>query len=186
MQDTKTLMIKINTSLSKSTPIALLGLRLLLAYTFFSAALNHWSNMEGTAYYFGEILNIPFPTFNAYLATLTEFAGGALLSLGFMTRYISIPLIITMLVAIFTAHAGNGFVAFKNIPENSFLFNESGPLGSSSGIEIYNAGEKIADVSVYSTGGMEMPVIYILMLLVLVSHGAGKLSLDSLLFKKNA
>ncbi len=177
-------MNKINDKLSMATCPALMGLRLILGFAFLTAAMNHWSNMDGTVYYFGEMLHIPMPTFNAYLATFTEFTGAILLPLGLFTRYISIPLIITMFVAIITAHAGNGFVAFKNIPEGSFLFNAEGGLGASQGVEIYNAGEKLGDVAVYSTGGMEMPLMYIVMLLVLVARGPGNISLDRLLFKK--
>jgi putative oxidoreductase len=184
MDKLQAVMNKINDKLSMATCPALMGLRLILGFTFFTAAMSHWSDMEATRYYFGEILNIPMPAFNAYLATFTEFAGGILLPLGLLTRYISIPLIFTMIVAIVTAHAGNGFVAFKNIPEGSFLFNSEGGLGSSSGVEIYNAGEKLGDVTVYSTGGMEMPLMYIVMLLVLVARGPGNMSLDRLLFKK--
>ena len=54
-------------------------------------------------------MGIPFPTLNAYLAASTEIAGVILLPLGLATRFISIPLMITMVVAIVTVHLSNGF-----------------------------------------------------------------------------
>jgi len=178
-------MQSINGKLENVSSLAQLGLRLILAFGFYSAARAHWSDMPGTISYFDQVLGIPMPAFNAYLATLTEFAGALLLSLGLFTRYISIPLIITMLVAILTAHWGNGYVAFENIPENSFLFSEAGNiLGTTSGVEVFHDGAKVGNVDTVATGGMEIPVMYIFMLLILVAKGAGTLSLDAFLFRK--
>ena len=178
-------MQSMNGKLENFSSLAQLGLRLILAFGFYTAAMNHWSNMAGTVYYFDQVLGIPMPAFNAYLATLTEFAGALLLTLGLFTRYISIPLIITMLVAILTAHWGNGYVAFENIPENSFLFSEAGNiLGTTSGVEVYHDGIKVGNVDTVSTGGMEIPVMYSFMLLMLVAKGAGSFSLDFFLFRK--
>lgn len=46
--------------------------------------------------------------------TATEAAGFVLLFLGLGTRLISVPLIVVMIVAIFTVHIGNGFKAGNN------------------------------------------------------------------------
>jgi putative oxidoreductase len=59
-------------------------------------------------------MGLPAPYFQAYLATGTECLGVILLILGLGVRIISIPLIITMLVAIKTVHWGNGFEAGQN------------------------------------------------------------------------
>jgi len=59
-------------------------------------------------------INIPLPVLNAYLSTGTEVLGVILLTLGLFSRFISIPLIITMIVAIVTVHWGNGFEAGEN------------------------------------------------------------------------
>lgn len=174
----------INEKLEKLTALAQLGLRLILAFGFYSAATNHWSDMAATIYFFDQILGIPMPAFNAYMTTFVEFLGALLLTLGLLTRYISIPLIIVMVVAILTAHWGNGYVAFESIPNNSFLFSEAGNLlGTTDGVEVFNNGLKIGDVDTVATGGMEIPIMYIFMLLVLVAKGAGSISLDKLLFK---
>lgn len=125
--------------------IALLFARLTLAYGFYAPAMNKFSNIDGVASWFGT-LGIPFPTLNAYMAAGTELLGVVLLSLGLFTRLISIPLIVVMLVAIFTVHFQHGFSAGDN--------------------------------------GFEIPLYYLLFLLLFLSHGAGKISIDNFLFKK--
>ena len=72
-----------------------------------------WGNINGIAEWFGS-MGIPLPTLNAYLAASTEMAAVILLPLGLATRFISIPLMITMVVAIVTVHLGNGFEAGNN------------------------------------------------------------------------
>ncbi|MFO8000955.1 MAG: DoxX family protein [Marinilabilia sp.] len=121
---------------------SLLALRLVLAYGFFQPAMNKVGNVSGIAEWFGS-MNYPLPLFNAYLATGTEVLGVILLTFGLGTRIISIPLIIVMLVAIFTVHLSNGFAAADN--------------------------------------GFEIALYYGLMLLILLTHGAGKISLDHLI-----
>jgi putative oxidoreductase len=54
------------------------------------------------------------PAFNAYMAAGTESLGVLLLFLGLGTRIITIPLMVVMLVAIFTVHLANGFEAGSN------------------------------------------------------------------------
>lgn len=93
--------------------ISLLFIRLILAYGFLNPALMKVKDVSSIAEWF-ESINIPLPMLNAYLATGTEILGVILLTLGLFTRIISIPLIITMLVAIVTVHWGNGFDAGEN------------------------------------------------------------------------
>lgn len=93
--------------------IPLLLMRLVLAYGFYTAAAAKWSNIEAVAEWFGS-LGIPAPLLNTYLAASAEAAGVVLLTLGFASRIISIPLIITMIVAIATVHLHNGFEASEN------------------------------------------------------------------------
>lgn len=94
--------------------LAPLLLRLFLAPVMFSAGYNKAMSFEGTVSWFGNTewgLGLPFPALLAFLATATELVGGVLLLLGLFTRYISIPLMFTMLVAIGTVHWGNGWFA---------------------------------------------------------------------------
>jgi putative oxidoreductase len=72
-----------------------------------------WKDIKSVGEWFGS-LGIPAPLFNAYLAATTESLGVVLLTLGLGTRIISIPLIITMIVAIKTVHWANGFDAGNN------------------------------------------------------------------------
>ena len=84
-----------------------------MAYGFYITGKVKWEDINSVAEWFGSI-GIPAPKLNAYLAATTEIAGVFLLTLGLGVRFISIPLIITMLVAIKTAHWGNGFAANDN------------------------------------------------------------------------
>lgn len=93
--------------------IPLLLLRITLAFGFYQPAMMKLKDINGIAEWF-KSLGIPLPLLNAYLATITEIAGVILLTLGLFTRLISIPLMITMIVAIFTVHYANGFAAGDN------------------------------------------------------------------------
>jgi len=104
---------KIVDALSNLKSLPLLLIRLILAIGFFGPAKMKLGNIDGIISWF-ESINIPMPALNAYLATGTEALGVVLLALGLGTRLISIPLIITMIVAIVTVHLGNGFEAGNN------------------------------------------------------------------------
>lgn len=93
--------------------IPLLFMRLVLAYGFWGPAMMKWNNMDGIIDWFSG-MGMPFPTINAYLSATTEVSGSVLLLLGLGTRLISIPLMIVMLVAIFTVHISHGFEAGAN------------------------------------------------------------------------
>ena len=55
-------------------------------------------------------LGIPFPTASATLVGTVEFLGGIALLAGVAVRYVSIPLLITMITAMVTAHSGFHFM----------------------------------------------------------------------------
>jgi len=99
--------------IEKARFIPLLFIRLVLAYGFYKPAAMKWQDINGIAEWF-ESIDIPAPLLNAYMAAGTETLGVILLTLGLGTRFISIPLIITMLVAIKTVHLSNGFEAGNN------------------------------------------------------------------------
>ena len=101
------------TFLNKLKSLPLLLIRLVLVVGFFGPAKMKLGNISGIIDWFGS-MGMPFPTLNAYLATATESLGVVLLFLGLGTRIISIPLIITMIVAIVTVHLPNGFEAGEN------------------------------------------------------------------------
>jgi putative oxidoreductase len=81
----------------------LLAVRLGWGYSFFLAGKGKLEDIDKPIGFFGK-LGIPFPTFNAYLASTTELVGGLLLMVGLASRLTSIPLAFTMVVAYLTAH----------------------------------------------------------------------------------
>ena len=97
----------------KIKDLPLLFLRLVLAYGFWGPATMKWNDINAIGEWFAS-MNMPLPLVNAYLAAGTEMVGVFLLLLGFGTRLISIPLMITMLVAIFMVHGSSGFDAGNN------------------------------------------------------------------------
>ncbi|QKJ23932.1 DoxX family protein [Poseidonibacter lekithochrous] len=125
--------------------IFLLIARLVVAYGFYEPALMKWNDINSVASWFAT-LGIPFPTLSAYLASTAELLGVVLIAIGFLTRIMSIPLMIVMVVAILTVHIGNGFSAGDN--------------------------------------GFEIPLYYLIFLGLFLSNGAGKFSVDYLIFKK--
>lgn len=109
----KQMYIYVADQLKKVDFLPLLLIRLILAYGFYNPAKMKWSDINAIGEWFSTI-GIPAPYLNAYLAASTETLGVILLVLGLGTRLISIPLMITMVVAIVTVHWTNGFEAGQN------------------------------------------------------------------------
>ncbi len=87
--------------------LAPLALRLYLAPIFWMAGTGKLADMDSTIAWFGNPdwgLGLPFPIVLAWAAALTETLGAVLLLIGLAVRWVSLPLMITMLVAIFTVH----------------------------------------------------------------------------------
>lgn len=80
---------------------ALLG-RLSIGYVFLESGWGKIQHLPKIVEYFTE-LGIPFASAQAPFVAGVELVGGALLLAGWMTRFASIPLIGTMIVAIITA-----------------------------------------------------------------------------------
>jgi uncharacterized membrane protein YphA (DoxX/SURF4 family) len=162
-----------------------LALRLYLVPVFWVAGTNKLSSIDGIAQWFGEGLGLPFPTLMAYLATYTEVIGALLLLVGFAVRWISVPLMITMLVAIFAVHWDNGWQAVVDL-KSAFPSSDAGEaierLDRAKGIlrEHGNYGwltEKGGFV--VSNNGIEWGVTYFVMCLALFFTGGGRyFSLD--------
>ena len=88
-----------------------LALRLYLAPIFWMAGKSKFDDFENTAAWFGNPdwgLGLPAPEVMAFLAMSTEMLGAIALLIGFGVRWFSIPLMINMLVAIFSFHWANG------------------------------------------------------------------------------
>jgi len=76
-------------------------------------------------------LGVPFPLASAWLTTATEILGGTALIVGAFVALAAIPLIATMLVAMFTIHIHNGFSAV-----NTIGLTPKGPVFGPPGFEI--------------------------------------------------
>jgi len=105
--------IRLAGQLKKLDFLPLLLVRFILAYGFYQPAKMKWNDINAIGDWFSG-LGIPAPYLNAYMAAGTEALGVVLLILGLGTRLISIPLMVTMVVAIVTVHWENGFEAAEN------------------------------------------------------------------------
>lgn len=165
-----------------------LGLRLYLVPVFWMAGMQKYASFDDTVSWFGDPefgLGLPMPWLLAFLATAAELGGAVLLAAGLATRWISIPLLVTMIVAILTVHGEFGWQAIAdahapfanervmqaavNLDSIRALVREHGDyeaLTSSGSIVILN-------------NGVEFAVTYALMLLALMVSGGGRyVSLD--------
>ncbi len=164
--------------------LAPLALRLYLAPIFWMAGMSKVNSFEDTAAWFGNPdwgLGLPFPTLLAGLATATEVGGAILLAFGLGVRWISIPLMITMLVAMFSVHWVNGW---QTIADAKFcLFNCADAIDAS---ERLSAAKDIlrehgnydwltgqGSITILNNG-IEMGATYFIMLLVLFFMGGGR------------
>lgn len=168
--------------------IAPLLLRLYLAPIFWMAGWSKLSHFEDTVQWFGNSdwgLGLPFPLLLAALATAAELAGAVFLLVGFAVRLISIPLMITMLVAIFAVHWPNGWLA---ISTGDGLFATERTVEAIERLDRAKAVLKEHANYGYLTqhgrlvmlnNGIEFAATYFIMLLCLLFMGAGRwLSLD--------
>jgi putative oxidoreductase len=91
----------------------LLALRLYWGWNFLAAGWGKFGNIPMVTDMFSSI-QIPLPLFNAYLVASVELIGGFCLLIGLAARLVSIPLAITMIVALFTAHLTETLAGFQN------------------------------------------------------------------------
>ncbi len=95
----------------------------------------------------------PFPVPTAWMSTLVELLGGLTLFVGAFVEVVSVPLIVMMLVAMFTVHLRYGFSSI-----NTVGVTDAGPQ--------------------FGPPGYEVNLLYIAGLLSLMLTGAGPLSID--------
>lgn len=188
---------KVRTSIDFIGPLLL---RIYIVPVFWIASNNKWnpfdgdSSLDSVIQWFGNPewgLGLPFPALMAYLAWGTEYFGAILLALGLATRWISIPLMATMIVAAVTVHWGNGWQAVHDL---------ASPYASA------NAGEAIERLShakdilkehgnydwltehgnfIISNNGIEWAATYFIILFALFVTGGGKFfSVDYWIAKK--
>jgi len=173
--------------------IAPLALRLYLVPIFWMAGTKKLANIESTAEWFGNPdwgLGLPFPELMAWMASLTEAGGAILLFFGIAVRWISIPLLVTMIVAAVTVHLQNGWLA---IAEGSGFFASERTAGAIERLDV--AKDILREHGNYDwltengsivilNNGIEFAATYSIMLLVLFFVGPGKASVDYFISKK--
>jgi putative oxidoreductase len=90
----------------KMRDTGLLLMRIILAVVFvYHGGQKLFGGLEGFAGYL-QSMGVPAPQVAAFLAAASEFVGGLVLLAGIGFRYALPPLVFTMLVASFKAHAG--------------------------------------------------------------------------------
>jgi putative oxidoreductase len=107
--------------LGKLKDLPPLFFRAILVYGFFEPAYNKIQDINSVATWF-ESLGYPLPLLNAYMATLTEWTGIILLTLGLGVRFITPPLMFVMIIAATTVHWKNGFACGHNGFEIPFYY----------------------------------------------------------------
>ena len=136
-----------------------LPLRLIIGYGF----LTHgWAKLSRGPEGFARLLEqigTPLPGVMAWVSTFTEILGGLAILAGAFVAAVSVPLIVMMLVAMFTVHLRYGFSAI-----NTIGLTADGPQ--------------------FGPPGYEINLLYIAGLLALVLGGAGPFSLDRLSRRK--
>ena len=117
-----------------------------------------WAKWSRGPAAFAELLkqaHVPLPLANAWLVTFLEIFGGLAILIGAFAAVVSIPLIVSMLGAMFTVNIHYGFSAIKTIG-----LTPEGPK--------------------FGPPGYEINLLYIAGLVALILAGAGPLSIDSL------
>ncbi|MDF3126376.1 DoxX family membrane protein [Rheinheimera sp. 1928-s] len=186
--------LKIVTKLQQLDFIPLLLLRLYLTPVMMQAGWTKLQSFDSTLSWFANPdwgLGLPAPALLLYLVILLELGGGLALLLGLFTRLTAFGLSMTMLVAMLTVHAKNGWLAIADasswLADGTIFSNEA----------VMAAPEKLAKANeilqqqpdydwlvssgklVVLNNGIEFAATYFVMLLVLVVYGAGRwLSLD--------
>jgi putative oxidoreductase len=139
--------------------LASLPIRLVLGCGFM---VHGWAKLSRGPAGFAKLLvwiGVPFPSATAWVSTILELFGGLALVVGAFVEVVSIPLIVVMLVAMFTVHLRNGFSAI-----NTIGLTAAGPQ--------------------FGPPGYEVNLLYLSGLLALMSGGAGPLSVDGWLGRR--
>jgi putative oxidoreductase len=137
----------------------LVPLRLVIGAGFLAHGWAKWSRGPAN---FGSLLHqvgVPFPALTAWAVTLLEVLGGLAIIVGAFVALVSVPLILNMLVAMFTVQLRYGFSSVHTIG-----LTPSGP--------------------VFGPPGYEINLLYIAGLLALIVDGAGGLSVDGWLERR--
>ena len=132
-------------------PWALVPLRLAIGYGFMA---HGWAKLSRGPAGFAALIRhigLPLPMITAWATTLLELLGGLAILAGAFVPLVGVPLILTMLVAMFRVHLRYGFSSIQTIG-----LGPDGPL--------------------FGPPGYEVNLLYVAGLLSLILGGAGGLS----------
>ena len=160
-----------------------LALRLYLVPVFWVAGMNKINGFENVVAWFGNPdwgLGLPAPALFAALVIFAEVGGSLALLIGFATRWMTVPLMITMVVAAAGVHWKNGWQAVAD-PQSPFP-----PADIAGTMERLDMAKRILREHghydwltengnfVISNNGVEWAATYFVMLLVLFFIGGGR------------
>jgi len=163
--------------------LPLLLLRVYLVPVFWMAGIQKLTNFESTAAWFGNSdwgLGLPFPLLMTVLVIAAELGGAILLAVGLAVRWISIPMMFTMIVAAVSVHLKNGWLA---ISTGQGIFATERTVGAIERLDRvksilkehgnYEWLTENGSVAILNNG-IEFSATYFVMLLVLFFMGGGK------------
>lgn len=174
--------------------LPLLLLRLYLTPVLLQAGWNKYLHFEDTVAWFGDMdfgLGLPLPALLAALAIGAEIGGSLLLLFGLLTRLAALSLAVTMLVAMLTVHASNGWLAISDASSwlaDGTLFRSERVLAAPE--KLQRARDLLQEHGNYDwltesgnlvvlNNGIEFAATYFVMLLCLLWFGGGRyLSVD--------
>jgi len=182
----KTILIKIQQRMDGVINFCFLAplvLRLYLVPVFWLAGMNKVNTFDEVVTWFGNPdwgLGLPMPELMAFLATAAEVGGAVLLLFGFATRWATIPLMFTMLVAALSVHMQNGWQSVHDLMSPWANVNAEGAVERlDRAKEILATNGNIDWLTEYGSfvvlnNGIEWAVTYFIMLLALFTMGGGK------------
>lgn len=139
--------------------VAPLFLRLAVGFGFMA---HGWAKLSRGPEGFAKLLtllHVPFPHLMAWISVLIETLGGFAILAGIFVSLSALPLICTMLVAMFSIHIHYGYSSI-----NTIGLTAKGPL--------------------FGPPGYEINLLYIAALIALIISGAGKFSVDAVMAKR--
>ena len=148
--------------------LAPLGLRLLLAYEFYSAGQKKLgAGAEAPSWFASQDFTFPFSIFSAnmnwMMVTWTEIIAGLALFLGLFTRFFAFALIAVTTIAIAAVHWPESWASLGQLWEGYSV-------------------SRVMDDGEFR-GNFRIPFLFLAMLIPLLFTGGGKLSIDQLLLR---